>query len=85
MSLRSSGLRAWPWPIKNQDEASAPQRLQALEGQALWVADAGQIEFADEAAAASRSQSVSATMASTAIRWASMGFLVLSGAASHAA
>src|SRR5436190_9087835 len=29
-------------------EASAPQRLQALEGQALRVADAGQIEFSDE-------------------------------------
>jgi hypothetical protein len=38
-----------------------------------------------KAAAASRSQSVSATMASTAIRWASMGFLVLSGATSQTA
>src|SRR6476469_8046463 len=38
-----------------------------------------------KATAASRSQSVSATMASTAIRWASMGFLVLSGATSHVA
>src|SRR5258705_7784082 len=28
--------------------ASAPQRLQALEGQPLGIADAGQIELADE-------------------------------------
>src|SRR3954451_17649818 len=33
-----------------------------------------------KATTASRSQSVNATMASTAIRWASMGFLVLTGA-----
>jgi hypothetical protein len=30
------------------DEASAPQCLQALEGQALGIADTGQIELADE-------------------------------------
>ena len=42
ISLRSSGLR-----LVNS-EASAPQRLQALEGQPLGIADAGQIEFADE-------------------------------------
>ena len=43
MSLRSSGLRAC-----QKLEASAPQRLQPLEGQALRVTDAGQIEFTDE-------------------------------------
>ena len=43
MSLRSSGLRA-----RQKLEASAPQRLQSLEGQALGIADAGQIEFTDE-------------------------------------
>ena len=37
MSLRSSGLRAC-----QKLEASAPQRLQPLEGQALRVTDAGQ-------------------------------------------
>src|SRR4051794_35445974 len=35
-------------PKIEEANSSAPQRLQALEGQALRVADAGQIEFADE-------------------------------------
>jgi hypothetical protein len=38
-----------------------------------------------KAATCSRSQSVSATTASTAILWASMGFLVLSAASTAAA
>ena len=65
--------------------ASAPQRLQALEGQALRVADAGLIEFADEGGGRLAVAIGQRHRASTAIRWASMGFLVLSGAASHAA
>src|SRR5439155_18991895 len=36
------------WRSMTAAEASAPQRLQALEGQPLGVADAGQIELADE-------------------------------------
>ena len=43
MSLRSSGLRA-----RQKLEASAPQRLQPHEGQALRITDTGQIEFTDE-------------------------------------
>ena len=72
--------------VLQTERNSAPRhRLQALEGQALGVLDPGQIEPADEATAASRSQSVNATTASTAIRWASMGFLVLSVATGRAA
>ena len=34
--------------VLGRDKASAPKRLQALEGQALGIPDTGQVELADE-------------------------------------
>jgi len=37
----SRGMTTWLWLIRDQNEASAPQRLQALEREPLRIADTG--------------------------------------------
>src|SRR4029453_7271038 len=44
----SRGMTTLLWLIRDQNEALAPQRLQAFEREALRIADTGQIELADK-------------------------------------